>query len=54
MRSEGGEGPPAFLEVVVQERERPPDLVVELGELRVRVPAGFDAHEVRRLVAALC
>lgn len=44
---------PAFLEVVVEEPE-PPDLVVELGDLRVRVPAGFDARELRRLVAALC
>lgn len=46
---------PAFLDVVVTDRqERPPDLIVEVGALRVRVPAGFDSGEVRRLVEALC
>jgi len=58
LRSDGLRGSaavaPAFLEVVVEEPE-PPDLVVELGgNLRVRVPAGFDARELRRLVVALC
>lgn len=45
-----------FADVVVVEPEpKPaPDLVVEVGELRVRVPSGFDAGELRRLVAALC
>lgn len=43
----------AFFEVVVEAPE-PPDLVVELGDVRVRVPTGFDAGELRRLVAALC
>jgi len=44
---------PGFLEVVVTERDAP-ELVVEVGAFRVRVPFGFDAGEVRRLVAALC
>jgi hypothetical protein len=44
-----------FLEVVVTApAPPPPDLVVEFGELRVRVPSGFDALELRRLVSALC
>ena len=45
-----------FADVVVVEPEpkSAPDLVVEVGELRVRVPSGFDAGELRRLVAALC
>jgi hypothetical protein len=45
-----------FADVVVVDPElKPaPDLVVEVGELRVRVPSGFDAGELRRLVAALC
>jgi transposase-like protein len=46
--------PPTFLEVVVEDPPSAPDLVVEVGELRVRVPFGFDAGEVRRLVGALC
>jgi hypothetical protein len=46
---------PEFLEVVVEPVEDAvPDLVVEVGAVRVRVPSGFDAHEVRRLVDALC
>jgi transposase-like protein len=51
--------PSGFAQVVVLDTDceaagRAPDLVVELGELRVRVPPGFDAGELRRLVAALC
>ena len=42
------------LGVVAPEPKSAPDLVVEVGELRVRVPSGFDAGELRRLVAALC
>jgi hypothetical protein len=49
---------PAFAEVVVSETayepKSSPDLVVEIGDLRVRVPSGFDAGELRRLVSALC
>jgi transposase-like protein len=49
---------PRFAEVVVVETAyvpRPaPDLVIEIGDLRVRVPSGFDAGELRRLVSALC
>ena len=45
---------PAFLDVIVAEPVTVPDLVVEVGALRVRVPWGFDAVELRRLVAALC
>ena len=53
-----GRSTPAFLEVVVEEPEprpeRPPEFVVELARLRVRVACGFDAGELRRLVHALC
>jgi hypothetical protein len=45
---------PAFVEVVVSEPPSAPALVVEVGQVRVHVPRGFDAGEVRRLVAALC
>ena len=48
---------PRFAEVVVVTPNEPkaaPDLVVEIGDLRVRVPSGFDAGELRRLVSALC
>jgi transposase-like protein len=44
---------PRFAEVV----HRPDpgaELVVEVGPLRIRVPRGFDANELRRLMAALC
>ena len=44
---------PAFLEVVVEEPP-PPDFIVELDDVRIRVPVGFDASELRRLVASLC
>jgi len=44
-----------FVDVVVAERAvSVPGLVVEVGQVRVRVPVGFDAREVRRLVDALC
>ena len=48
--------PTRFLDVVVREPGPPPapDLVVEVGALRVRVPVGFDARELRRVVDALC
>ena len=47
--------PPVFLDVIVAEPVTvAPDLVVEIGQLRVRVPSGFDARELRRLVDALC
>ena len=44
---------PGFLELLVTEPEAP-ELVVELGAVRIRVPSGFDAEQLRRLVAALC
>jgi hypothetical protein len=44
---------PAFLEVEVVAPG--PGFVVELRSgHRVEVPLGFDAHELRRLVGALC
>ena len=49
-----GKEEPAFLEVVVTEPPQAPDFVVELDAVRVRVACGFDAAELRRLVAALC
>ncbi len=55
LRAPGTDDPPEFLDVVVVDRAvEVPDLLVELGRLRVRVPAGFDAGELRRLVDALC
>ncbi len=48
---------PTFATVeVVDEAPPPPNLLVHLGTsgLRVEVPAGFDAAELRRLVGALC
>ena len=45
---------PGFAEVVVVEPASYPELVVEVGDVRVRVPRGFDAGELRRLVDALC
>lgn len=46
---------PAFLEVVIEEPPTSaPDFQVEIGDFRVRVPVGFDAGELRRLVHALC
>ena len=45
--------PAGFVEVLVQPAKRP--LVVQVGEgVRIEVPAGFDACELRRLVQALC
>ena len=48
--------PVAFAEVVVAEPAQvpAPDFVVELEGARVRVSPGFDAVELRRLLAALC
>ena len=45
---------PAFLDVVVEESAPPPDFELAVGQVRVRVPLGFDAGELRRLVDALC
>ena len=47
---------PEFVELVVADavEAAPPDLVVEVGVVRVHVPVGFDARELRRLVDALC
>ena len=47
---------PQFLAVDVVDIEpgHAPDLIVELARVRVRVPSGFDAAELRRLVEALC
>ena len=49
-------GSPAFVEIVVADRVPTPraEFVVEVGGVRVRVPPGFDAGELRRLVGALC
>lgn len=50
-----GAGAPGFVEVVVSDAVTiPREFVVEVGDLRVRVPVGFDACELRRLVGALC
>ncbi len=48
--------PVAFHEVEVVELSPPPPLVVTLAGSghAVAVPAGFDAGELRRLLAALC
>lgn len=49
---------PHFAEVVLVDNEvevhETPDFVIELRELRVRVSPGFDAPELRRLLATLC
>jgi hypothetical protein len=44
------------VEVVVSDAPTvvPPGFVVEVRDLRVRVPVGFDAGELRRLMGALC
>jgi hypothetical protein len=50
-------GRPVFAEVVVvpdATAERAPDFVIELEDVRVRVAPGFDAMELRRLLATLC
>ncbi len=44
--------PTEFVEVIVQQTT--PGFVLELPELRVHVPHGFDAHELQRLLATLC
>jgi hypothetical protein len=48
------EPPGAFLDVVVEEPESAPDFQLEVSGIRVLVPLGFDAGELRRLVCALC
>ena len=46
---------PAFVDVVlVSDAVVVPEFVLEIGQVRVRVAAGFDADELRRLVGALC
>jgi hypothetical protein len=45
---------PSFLEVVVEEPDPAPDFELAIGEVRVRVPPGFDARELQRLLAVLC
>jgi hypothetical protein len=48
---------PTFATVeVVGDAPPPPNILVHLGSsgLRLEVPAGFDASELRRLVGALC
>lgn len=47
---------PGFVEVVVSDAPStvPCDFVLEVRDLRVRVPHGFDAGELRRLLGALC
>ena len=45
---------PAFLEVVVEEPRAAPDFQLEVDGIRILVPLGFDAGELRRLVDALC
>lgn len=56
--SRGEQGVPAsaFAEVVVSSEAAVtvPDLVVEVGHVRIRVPRGFDVGDLRRLVGALC
>lgn len=47
-------GPTGFLEVVVAAPVAGPDFRVEVAGLVVHVPLGFDAHELRRLLGALC
>lgn len=42
-----------FVELVVP-RPQPPDLAIEIGALTIRVPHGFDAGELRRLLAVVC
>ena len=49
-----GTAEPAFLDVVVEAAPVAPDFQLEMGGIRVLVPLGFDAGELRRLVDALC
>jgi len=44
----------SFLDVVVEEPEAAPDFQLDIDGVRVLVPLGFDAGELRRLVDALC
>ena len=46
-----------FLDVVVDDDEDgalPPDFELAVGPVRVHVPLGFHAGELRRLLAVLC
>ncbi len=46
---------PAFVDVVVEDSpQRAPDFDLTVGEFSVRVPLGFDAFELQRLLAVLC
>lgn len=51
-----GRTAPAFVEVVAAggSSDRALKFVVEVRDVRVHVPVGFDASELRRLVGALC
>ena len=44
----------SFLDVVVEEPVAAPDFQLDIDGVRVLVPLGFDAVELRRLVDALC
>ena len=56
LRERTADAEPAFLDVVVVDSvvEEVPDLIVDVGQVRVRVAAGFDAQGLLRLVDALC
>lgn len=47
---------PSFVDVIVAEEvpERCPDFGLTVGNIGVRVPLGFDAQELRRLLGVLC
>ena len=47
---------PAFLDVVIEDEaaQRAPDFDLTVGDVQVRVPLGFDADELRPLLAVLC
>jgi len=46
---------PAFIDVVVHEDQVvAPDFDLTVGNIGVRVPVGFDARELERLLAVLC
>jgi len=44
----------SLLDVVVDEPVVPPDFQLDVDGVRVLVPIGFDAGELRRLVDVLC
>lgn len=54
LRTEEDKPEPAFLDVVVEDPEPAPGFELDVHGIGVRVPPGFDAHELRRLVDALC